>query len=273
MEKHILICVSDDMAASFSMNFVASFFKTPCDVRMTLLFVTPKDADRSALAKGNGMLEKARTWFENRQFCDPGKIDLKTLPSHGDPAKMIVQEAHKELYDAVLIGRRNSSIFEELFDYSVSHRILWEEIGFPIWFCCTPSDGKRSGVLLCVDNDEPSMRMADHVGFILNDNEGHDITLFHVDTGKSQTDADYIFTSAREILIANGVAEERIKQLSVRSSNIFKAIKNQSSKGGYAVVAVGRGQHRKSAREAVMPGSVSVKLLRSAEPETLWISK
>lgn len=275
MEKHILVCVSDDVAASYTLRFVRGFFDAPCKVHMTLLFVAPKTGSwegGAARNKGREVLEKARDWFESMSFCEGSKIELKTLSSHGNAAKMIVQEGHKGLYDAVLIGRKDSSIFEELFDYSISHRILWEEVGFPLWFCRCPQEELRSGVLLCVEDDEPSLRMADHVGFILNDNKKHDVTLFYVDSG-SGTDAEAAFARAREALAANGVEESRIKQLTVKNRNVFKAIREQSEKGQYAVVAVGRGQHRKSAKEAVLPESISVKLLRSSDPSTLWISK
>lgn len=269
MEKHILICVSDNIAASYTLRFVRDFFDDPCDLRMTLLFVAPKE---NSITKGNGLLEKARKWFEDMHFCDESKIELKTLSSHGNAAKMIVQEGHKGLYDAVLIGRKEFSIFEELFDYRVSPLLLWEDLGFPLWFCRAPKDDGKFGVLLCVGDDGPSIRMADHVGFILNDNKKHNVTLFHVASDRSDM-AQKAFFKAREALIANGVDESRISELIVSGRNIFKAIRAQAVKGKYAVVAVGRGQHRKSAKEAVLPDSISIKLLRSSDLGSIWISK
>ena len=44
----------------------------------------------------------------------------------------IVRESEEGLYDAAVLGRRGLSWFEEMVSDSVSHRILWEELTFPI---------------------------------------------------------------------------------------------------------------------------------------------
>ena len=54
---------------------------------------------------------------------------------------------------------------EEMVADSVSHRILWESITFPIWICRN-TERDRKNVLVCVDGSEECLRVADHVGYM-----------------------------------------------------------------------------------------------------------
>ncbi|WP_320173554.1 universal stress protein [Maridesulfovibrio sp.] len=277
MEKHLLVCVRADSTASYAVRFIKNFFHSPCDVRMTLFHVAPPKSSwsKGLRAKGHRLLEETRQWFIDHNFCEEHQIEVKSFHSRGNTAREIVQEGHKGMYDAVALGRQVQSVLEEFFDYSVGNRVIWEEIDFPLWFCKCPQEIPGKDVLLCVDEDAPSQRIADHVGFMLGDNPNHEITMFHVHDSKEKgaTTSEDIFEITREHLEGNGVAPERIKELVVDGDDVAKAVLAQVAKKPYAVVAVGRGEHDKTAREKLFPRSLSVKLLHDLEGASLWISR
>jgi hypothetical protein len=278
MEKHLLVCVSDDGTAAYSVRFIRDFFDSPCDVHMTLFHVAPKGGEwgvHNPVQKGLKLLEKTKAWFVDNSHCKESKIKIKSISSGGGIAREIVQEGHKGMYDAVVLGRQTSFLFEELFDYSVSHRVLWEDITFPLWFCKCPQSVPKKDILLCLGDGAPTERIVDHVGFMLNDNPDHNVTLLHVYNAKESNAeaARKLFAAANKILAVNGVDESRITQRSLEDSNIAKAIQTEAAKKHYAVVALGRAHHEQTAKEKLIPESISVKLLRKLEGSALWISK
>lgn len=278
MEKHLMVCVCADGASSYAVRFIKDFFNSPCEVRITLFNVAPLKGSwgtGSPLKKGNELLEEIRNWFIDHNFCEESKIEIKSIQSRGNTAREIAQEGHKGMYDAVIMGRQTSSMLEEFFDYSVGSRVIWEEINFPLWFCKCPHEIPKKDVLLCVDEGAPSQRIADHVGFMLSDNPNHEVTMLHVHSSKEKgaVTSEDVFTVSREHLIANGVESERIKELVIDSDNVSKAILGHASTKNYAVVAVGRGVHDRTAVEKLFPKSVCVKLLQGLDGTALWISR
>ncbi|WP_319763008.1 universal stress protein [Maridesulfovibrio sp.] len=277
MEKHLLVCVRADYTASYAVRFIRDFFHSPCDVRLTLFNVAPPKGSwgKGTLDKGRQLLEETRKWFIDHSFCEESKIDIKSIQSRGNVTREIVQEGHKGMYDAVILGRQTQSVIEEFFEYSVGAKVIWEEIDFPLWFCKCPQEIPRKDILLCVDEDSPSQRIADHVGFMLGDNAGHDITMLHVRNSKEKGSAtsEDIFRITREHLEGNGVAPERIKELVVDGDDVVKAVLQHTAKKPYAVVAVGRGKHDNTAIEKLFPRSLCVKFLHQLEGSALWISR
>lgn len=273
-----MVCVRDDGAASYAVRFIKDFFNAPCDIRITLFHVAPPKGSwhvGNPRKKGEQLLEETRKWFVDHSFCGEHKIEIKSIHSRGNTAREIVQEGHKGMYDAVILGRQTSTMLEEFFDYSVGSRVIWEEVDFPLWFCKSPHEMPKKDILLCVDEDAPSQRIADHVGFMLHDNPNHDITMLHVHDSKEKGTAtsEDVFALCREHLTTNGVPEERIKELVIDSDNVAKAILKHAASKHYAVVAAGRGVHDQTAAEKLFPKSLSVKLLQGLEGSALWISR
>lgn len=278
MEKHFLVCVCNDGAASYSVRFIRDFFNFPCDIRLTLFHVAPQGGSWGASnndSKGLKLLEKIRDNFLVNSFCRESKINIKSINSRGSIAREFVQEGHKGLYDAVIFGRQATSTFEELFDYSIPNRMIWEDITFPLWFCKCPQEIPRKNVLLCLGSGEPSQRITDHVGYVLSEDSAHSITLLHVQNPKKEKveNSDILFEKARLNLVANGVDESRIIESIVKGTDVAKVIEAEAQKGSYSVVAVGRDFHDKTTKEKLLPDSVSAKLLRKLEGAALWISK
>jgi len=292
MEKHFLLAVSGDRTASYNLRFVKSFFSEFCDIRLTLFYVAPRppswdfDAvlqpEQAALAEleeqrrthEHEALEKAWEWITYRA-CDPGKVHKKAVRSTAGTVHEIIHEARAGMYDAVIMGRRGLSWFEELVEDSVSHQILWKDIDFPIWICRRAGDTERSNVLLCLDESAPARRVADHVGFILGEKERHRVTLFHVkpDNAHVTPKVRRILDDAREALAYNRFPEELTDVKIVQAKDVADAIVREAHDGNYAAVACGRTLDHPTAMGALIPSSVTTKLLRKLTDCALWISK
>ncbi|GAB6036764.1 universal stress protein [Fundidesulfovibrio butyratiphilus] len=288
-ERHLLVTVSDDGRALTGLRFVHDFFQHKDNLRLTLFSVEPGRCDDASLpdpvvrshgrapafAPNGGrskVLLEAGKWLEDMGF-PPDRVELKSHPSKLGPVKDIAEEAEKGFYDAVVLGRRGLTWFNELFADSVTHRLLWEAVSFPLWVCRNPAR-RRSGVLLCVDGSEPSLRVADHVGFILRGQPEHTVTVFQCMSGArgERADVEDSLSRAGETLLENGVEAERIAYLAKTCSSPADAILNEAKHGAYAAVAIGRSSGRPSALTNIF-GSTSLNLLRNLEGSALWLSK
>lgn len=291
LEKQLLVTISENANAFFGLRYVHSFFSRRDLVRLTLFYVTPRkggdgeDAHTppfcapgqepsfgSACRKPPKALEDARKWLVDMGFPSE-RIELKSAPAKLGTVKDIAAEAERGLYDAVVLGRRGISWFEELFEDSVTHRLLWESITFPLWVCRNP--GRRNkNVLLCVDGSEEALRIADHVGFVLRDEPGHSVTVFHnraAGLPEGQRIED-IMKEALGVLRGNGIEDERVDFVVKSSRDPAELILKEARQGQYAAVAVGRSAGKPASLGALF-GSVSQTLLRKLEGAALWISK
>jgi len=287
MEKQLLLTISDESTCLFGVRFLSSFFQNKSLINITLFYVAAhtdasagsagsiqnhpceKSSDKNDFSKGNMALEAGRRILSTWGFS-PEKIALKMQPQEFGVVKDIIREGRAGLYDSVVLGKRGYNAFEDLFSTSVTKRILEDDIDFPIWISRLPEHGRRD-VLLCADGSDASLRVADHAGFILKD-EDHMITILHVDTGHSEN-AEAILDGAREKLTDNGVSGERIQMSVIRSHRVVQTILGEMERKAYAVVAVGRVGERKSKMADWLIGSRSIKLLENIEKAVLWVSK
>lgn len=291
MEKHLLLTISNDQETSYNLRFIRHFFENLCDIRLTLFYVAPRapewqldskdlSPNRQAVAQiekikdstGKRALENAKKWIV-AEGCELAKVHTKVVYSKHGTVNEIIKEAHHGLYDACVLGRRGVSWFGELIEDSVSHRILWKELDFPVWICRRPETGLNRNVLLCVDDTESSMRMADHVGYMLEGMRRHKVTMFHARTPGSTADPAALFAQARSLLLEAGMDEDLIKEEVAESRNAVGAILDKGKKGRYTAVAMGRAAGAPGTMERFFPGSVSTGLLRRVEDFALWISK
>lgn len=290
LEKHLLVTISEDINALFGLRYVYGFFSRRDLVRLTLFYVsarpggdaydstTPFCEPGQASAFGKSCrtppqtLTTARDWLLDMGF-PADRIELRSSPAKYGTVKDIAVEAERGLYDAVVLGRRGLSWFDEIFDDSITHRMLWESISFPLWVCRNPMR-HRKNVLLCVDGSEQSLRMADHVGFILRNEPEHSVTVFHnraqsLPEGQS---IEHIMAGATALLRENGIEDERVEILVKSSSDPAELILKQAKAGEYAAVAVGRTGGKPDTMRNIF-GSTSLTLLRKLEGAALWISK
>jgi nucleotide-binding universal stress UspA family protein len=289
MEKHLLVTVSNEYQTSQSLRFVHNFFTNRENLKLTLFYVVPRKPDwrldpidlasnpeaivhveQDKAAYGVPAMEKAKEWLYSMGFAKE-QVAVKYSQGKLGTVKEIVRESEEGLYDAAVLGRRGLSWFEEMVTDSVSHRILWESLTFPIWICRNPERGRKN-VLVCVDGSDECMRVADHVGFMVRHDPGHTITLLHVCTDERCVDAELIFGRALAEIKANGVPDERITVKVLTSANPARTILAEAEAGKYAAVAIGRTSHRPSSLEHVF-ATTSLKILRGIEHASLWLCK
>lgn len=291
MDKQLLLTISDQANALQAVHFSNHFFKNKADLKITLLYIAtnPQAGFSTSLQgqevieaqqlksayqkKGHEALQKADSLLEN--FGHPIENILTKFRFRSfSTVKDIIQEAEVGLYDAIVLGRRGISRFEEFLGDSVSKQMLEENVSVPFWICREP-DLDRKNVLLCLDGSESSYRVVDHVGFILQ-GEPHQITLFHIQTQDSPFQEN-IMHRAKQILEENNFPASQIEQqsVSVSASNITQTILEKAQKGEYAVVAVGySGAHKeKGFFKRLQLGSVTQKLFYNLRGSVLWVSK
>jgi hypothetical protein len=148
---------------------------------------------------------------------------------------------------------------------------LNHKIDFPVWVCRHPEIGRRN-VLLCVDEDEASMRIADHVGFVLQQENEHTVTLFHVDTGEGSNAQD-ILDRASQKLMDYGISDARISRLVVKSHRVIKSIREEAENGKYAVIAIGHDRAHPRGLQEWLVGSRCMKVLEMVDRCVLWVSQ
>ncbi|GAB7080978.1 universal stress protein [Megalodesulfovibrio paquesii] len=279
MNRHFLVTVSDDPQAMFAIRFLGHFFAHKEGLECTLFYVAPRDQDSPTamikpdareLAKGTASLQEARDKLQHLGW-PAAHIHLKTHTQRHSTAMEIVDEANRGRYDAVVLGRRGITSFEAFMGSSISHELLEERIGFPVWLCRMP-EASRKGVLCCVDGSEQAFRIVDHAGFILAGRREHHITLCCVENGQ-RPEVDGIFARCREILAGNGVLPEMIRTKRLSGESPAKALRTELHAGGYAVIAMGRTGAGGGALRKLFFGSVSSDLIQTAPPATVWISR
>jgi len=289
MKRHLMVTVSEDQSAMHGLRFVGYFFHDKQEVKLTLFLTAPSPMpgtlDPQALTgseetdnqlklreqRSQSVIDKARDVLARAGF-DPAQVDSKLVFSRRSKATDIIQEAERGLYDAAVLGRRGISWLEEELGESVSRGLLEETLSFPFWVCRKP-EAERRNVLLCVDGSPPSLRMADHVGFMLATQPAHEVTLFRIvrpDAAVSK-DAEAIVEDCRHILLDNGVTAERITSKVVHESNVAHSIMRMVEHGRYAVVAIGRTGAGGGLLKRLFMGSASSILFRELTGAVLWV--
>jgi len=286
MEKHLLLTVANDVRSIFEADFIGSFFKNKEGIRVTLFSVAHKPYDerraQSGVARDTIIPEaglSADKWQKGIHLQREHLVRLGFLGDHITSRVVrsrygtiedIILEAKKGSYDAVILVRHEIELLGGTFSSSVSRGILNHPIDFPVWICRHPEIGRRN-VLLCVD-DEASMRVADHVGFILQQETEHNVTLFHVDSGE-RSNVQHILDRARQKLTDYGIPDARIRNLTVQSHRVIKSIREEAESGKYAVIALGHDRAHPTGLQEWLVGSRCMKVLEEVARCVLWVSQ
>ncbi len=284
MERHLLVTVSEKHDNLFGVRFVGNFFKEKHEMKITLLYLTPRppgrfEADmdteqriKKSEAKGNKALREAKKGLLKAGFAED-QIATKMRASRLSKVNEIIQEGSEGRYDAVVLGRRGLSRLEETFDESVTSALFEQEWGFPLWICRNP-DTARKNLLACVDGSDASRRMLDHVGFILAQAVHQQVTLLTISKKGTIGDkkADEILHDSKKTLMEEGISAERIQYQVIPEANAGKAIMREASTGQFAAVAVGRTGKAMGFLKKVFVGSVSRTLFQELEGASLWLA-
>ncbi len=290
MKKHLLVTVSEQKSAWHGVRFLSRFFSNKETLKITLLYILPKSPelwegertyemesqiDRLAQQyeiKGRKALEGARRELIQSGFKKED-IDTKLQIRKFSKVMDIIQEGAIGLYDAVVLGHRGLSWVEEVFDESLSKKLLQEKFNFPIWVCRRIAEGRKN-ILVCVDGSEPAYRIVDHVGFMLTQEKDHTVTLLLVKkTGEAAgEDPANILSKSEELLLNNGLSKDMISAKVIDSASVKKAVIKEAEEGLFAAVAVGRTGAGRGFFEKIFAGSLCNKLLKELEHSAVWIS-
>ena len=284
MERHLLLTVSEKPDSLFGCRFVGNFFSGKKEMKITLFYLTPKppgvfESDpeselqtRKSEAKGRQALQAAKGELLKMGFKEE-QVATKLRARRVSKVMDIIQEGAAGRYDAVVLGRRGLSWLEQAYDESVTKGMLQQTVDFPLWICRRP-DLERKNVLGCVDGSEGSHRMLDHIGFILGHDENHTVTLLTV--AKKEKTADKrpedLLSKSRELLLASGIAADRINTKVIAEASPDKAILKEAAAGGFAAVAAGRTGTGKGLLKKIFVGSVSDTLFQTLEGAALWLA-
>lgn len=289
MSRHLLITVSEQQSALYGIRFTGNLFSNKQDMRITLFYTIPRgphvwsgERDHESVneaelqaKKYEGRGQKALSAAKKeliRMGFDDEQIDTKLQKRQFSTVKDIIQEGADGLYDAVVLGRRGLSWLLETFEESITKKILEEKSNFPIWICRKP-DPEKKGVLVCVDGSEASMRIVDHVAFMLAKEKEQPVTLLSVYDYKKEMEnnGESHIRNAKSILSNHGFSSEQIKSRIADNSNVAKAILQEAKIGGFSAVAVGRTGEGQGLLGKIFMGSVSSRLFRELEDASLWI--
>lgn len=290
MKKHFLVTISSQSENLYGVKFLCSFFKSDSQHSLTLLHIyrqnsndmsaaltemwlRPDEAIEGRLTVGAKLsIDKCLKLIESSKMTVDHKV-TKTVAEQYGKVKDILNEGQKGLYDAIVLGKRAGYslqwIFERPADEIAQSIIRDTTFTTPIWIC--PEVNKeRKNILVCVDGSENAYRTVDHVGFIMAEQEQHNITLFHVknSTGISGNE---IFPKAEKILLSHGISEQRIETVSTWGLSTAGTIQGILNRHEYAAVAVGlKGYKQEQLNEGPFAGATVSTLIRKIEGAAVW---
>ncbi len=309
MERKILAAVDGSVFSFNALRYLAQLFTDLDDILVHLLYVVPSPpppcgadwlderdrllslppATRARYSGAKRFMEEAVLQLGRRGIA-PAQVSCRVQLSRMGVAADIIYEAKQGLYDALLIGRRGVGTIEEMIGGSVSATAARQVHDLPIWIV----DGKVNArkFLLPVDTSFNSLKAADHLGFILQDNPYAEICLLHLPSvllgGNTKPDwpelhglwgeewcnqhllrADSVFHGPRQLLLDRGVAAERISwQHQGRSLSPHGPIVKKSMVDAFGTIVIGR--RAKGKATGVFSG-VSDKVLSIASQVAIWI--
>lgn len=242
--------------------------------------ISPQARKRMVAAKR--FMEEAVLQLGRRGIA-PKQVSTCVALSQRDVAGDIMYEARKGNYDALVIGRRGVGKIEEMvMGISVSAAVTGKCYDMPIWVVDGRVNSRR--FLLPVDETFNSLKAADHLGFILQDNPYTEINLFHFAAtfgaeknadraslndkwgeewcGKHLDRADSVYHAPEQMLVERGVSPTKIHRLEEQKGiGASKHIIQQSVLHGQGTIVIGR--RDKCVRKGLFKG-VSDKLLAIA---------
>ena len=305
-KRQILIAVDGSQDSFTAASYVAKTCH-PANIRVSLMHVMPtapetfwdlEKADHFKVDTGSSFPK----WKEERRevaqtFLAKAKTSLVEAGVAESEVRLILQERQVGIardilaqsahgYDAVVVGRRGLSEFQESYLGSVSQKIVEGIEDVPVWV--VGGDGGDKRILLAVDASENSRRAVDYVGSVVAETEV-EFTLFHVVRRFSFLD-DYtlqdhevegfweevkkdiprMFRFYKENLEQAGVAEARIStRANLDSDSRAMDILQEALEGGYGTIVMGR-RGLSRVREFLL-GRVTNKVLQRAQNLAVWI--
>lgn len=283
MERHLLLAVGTHPHTTSGLKFVSDFLTKKDNVRLTLLTIyTAYDEEGVApftvnnpKKKGLAVLEEARKTLEATGF-DHNKIALRNIQAKGTRTHSLMHEVNEGQFDAVVLSHRERMTLVDLLDTSVCTEVLKrsEKSHLPPFWLCRQLTQKKTGVLLCTDGSDPSLRIADHVGTMLHEIPGHDVQVLHIVNPAStgHPNAESIVQQTVDRLTAAGLDQSRISYKILQDGRTARIILKEATQGDFAVVAMGTSGTGQKTFSKLFTGSVARKVFDELTGAVLWAS-
>jgi nucleotide-binding universal stress UspA family protein len=264
-------------------QFLVDEAKKKADSRKELKAVMERNA-----AASQTLLDYIKTTMV-QNGVDDSRIQTVTQPRKLDIAKDMIEYAQDGRFDALAVGRRGISGFQELFMGSVSSNVAQNSKVIPVWI--VGGDVAPSRFLVAVDGSEYSLRAIDHLAFTMRDAADISLTFLHVapklkdycaiDFEQTQTGAleevmlkgdaaciDNFYAHALKKLKEFDIDEDRIRTKTVAGLvNVGSIIMKEFQSGNFDTIVVGRSGMNKS----FFTGSVTNTLLNKISKGALWL--
>jgi nucleotide-binding universal stress UspA family protein len=308
MVRKVMIAVDDSLYSKSVVKYVARLSARLKDLHCVLFNAQPmvsqflvdeakKKADsrkelkavmeRNAAASQKLLDDIKTTMVQNG--VDDSRIQTVTQPRKLDIAKDMIEYAQDGRFDALAVGRRGISGFQELFMGSVSSNVAQNSKVIPVWI--VGGDVAPSRFLVAVDGSEYSLRAIDHLAFTMRDAADISLTFLHVapklkdycaiDFEQTQTGAleevmlkgdaaciDNFYAHALKKLKEFDIDEDRIRTKTVAGLvNVGSIIMKEFQSGNFDTIVVGRSGMNKS----FFTGSVTNTLLNKISKGALWL--
>jgi len=306
MNKKILAAIDGSAYSSNSINYLIRLFRNERNISVHLFSVvsagsgdqnwmfqvdphrshTPATERKKITAER--YLRDARERFVRNGFPED-RITFSTEITSAQIATSIHHEANRGLYDALVIGRRGIGKVGDWLFGSVSANLVESCHEVPLWII----DGEitSNSFLLAVHSMPKSLMAADHLGYIIHDNEDVEVKLYHSKTlfsreprvplkefhrqwGKKWCEQyldpeNYFFYAHAQILKDHGVRKERITQLPMKVElDASRDLIKQAKKYNCGTIVIGR---RQKGSEKGIFGGVSDRTLGQAQNLALWL--
>jgi nucleotide-binding universal stress UspA family protein len=251
-----------------------------------------KQLEQHNVRLGAEILKRHKEWLMHQNVTEE-KIMVVTQRRKEGLARDIIHQAYSELVDAITIGRRGFSSFQETFIGSTTKNVVEHSADIPV--CVVDGEISAKEILLAVDGSTDSFKALEYLCGVLRDDPELILTLFHVqpslrdccgiDVAAVQTPEDeklvcrVIEKADRQCIEnfmdhalrkfkENKIDKDKLKiKVQPTKLNIGKTIAEEFRNGRYGTLVVGK----RGVNKRFFMGSVSHYLVTHLQNGALWM--
>jgi nucleotide-binding universal stress UspA family protein len=308
MQKEIMIAVDDSRHSKIAVQYAVDMYRALQDAKFTVMHVQPTISQYlldEAKSKPQAYAELQKVNRKNadtaQRLLDQYKsqmaaagvaeedLQFKTQPRMLGLAKDILEAGQAGHFDALILGRRGLSGWQDMLVGSVSANIVNNSMDTPVWL--VDEEGASQDIMVAVDGSENALKAVDHLAFIIGGNTDLKISFFHVtprlqdfcpvDFEQNESDAleeiirqgdrqciDQFFSHAQKILNEAGIQPNQISfKTSEGVFRVGKAVLDEYRRGNFGSLVVGR----RGMNKQFFTGSVSRYLINQFSGGALWV--
>ena len=308
MHKKVLLAIDNTRPSKMAVRYAVQISKSVPDLQFVLLNVQPmvsqflKDEAKtnSSARKQVEKIQKSHVQFSQQLLEDyrremesqgirPDQIETRTQPRNLGYAKDIIDMAQERDYDAIVVGRRGLSGIAKLYAGSVTSDILEQSQVIPVWL--VDGTAPAGDLLLAVDGSEASLRMIDHVSFMLAGTTNISVTMLHITNSANnycEIDLDESVTPELDKIVRRGDracidqfyphAIKKFEQAGLESGRVHFETMEGGRRIGKAIFDFARNRKfqtlvvgRRGLAKSFFMGSVSRHLINNLSDGALWI--